>query len=199
MTTVEPTTDAELATEAQPATDPGADYSVLAAQVTGAHGVTGNLRLKLIGANADLTAQSLERTGVVRAARGPGDPVRRLTFLSLRRQAQPKGAWIGRFRDVRDRTEAEALIGYGLYITESQRAPLPDDEYYVDQLLGLELKTDTGHALGRLVDVLAGPANDVYVTDTGVMVPAVSAFLLSVNIAGGVITVKDIPGLRDAP
>lgn len=171
------------------------EFGVLAAQVAGAHGVTGNVRLRPLGA-AEGASASLRAGQIVRVALTPEDSGRRLTLNSLRR-GHVKGAWIGHFKEIRDRTEAEALIGASLYIKETERPALPEGEYYVDQLLGLTMETDTGQPLGRLTDVLHSPANDVYVSDTGVMVPAVAEFILNVNLEAGRITVRDVPGLRD--
>jgi 16S rRNA processing protein RimM len=57
--------------------------------------------------------------------------------------------------------------------------------------------TDTGHGLGKLTDVLNTPANDVYVTESGVLVPAVPAFIQGVDLEMRRITVHDLPGLRE--
>lgn len=172
-------------------------YVVLAALVTGAHGVTGNVRVRLIGDNPAVAAQSLTQSKSVKCVPlGEGTP-RLLTLLSLRKQTQPKGAWIAQFKEFKHRNEAEELVGGSVYITEAQRAGLPDGEYYVDALLGISLVTDTGHDLGLLTDVLNSPANDVYVTDKEVLVPAVEAFIISVDLDARQILVRDMPGLRE--
>jgi 16S rRNA processing protein RimM len=175
------------------------NYSVLAAQVAGAHGVGGNVRLRLVGDIPDAAARSLQSCRTVRLAgpTGLNGPVRDLTLSSLRRQVQPKGAWLARFKEVKDRNGAEALIGWSVYIPESGRAPLPEGEYYVDELVGLEIVTDTGKPLGRLTDVLYSPANDVYETDKGILIPAVAAFIIEIDLGRRKITVRDTPGLVD--
>ena len=172
-------------------------YPVLAAHVAGAHGVGGNVRLRLVGENHELTARSLQASRTVRLV-GPAEGASRdLILSSLRRQMQPKGAWLAHFKEVKNRNAAEELTGWSVYIPETARAPLPKGEYYVDQLVGLDIVTDTGKPLGKLVDVIHSPANDVYETDRGVLVPAVAAFLIEIDIAAGRITVRDVPGLVD--
>ncbi len=173
------------------------EFSVLAAQVTGAHGVTGNVRMRLIGANAEVGARSLQIGKAIRAAKDDPASERMLTLTSLRRLGGVKGAWIAHFKEVKDRTEAEAMAGFALYIRESERPTLPDGEYYVDHLLGLDVVTDTGFGLGKLTDVLNTPANDVYVTESGVLVPAVGEFIQGVDLDARRITVHDLPGLRE--
>ncbi|BDI32406.1 ribosome maturation factor RimM [Capsulimonas corticalis] len=173
------------------------DFSVMAAQIAGAHGVSGNLRLRLIGANPEVTARTFQPGQIVVLRKEGDDAGRQLTVQSVRKQSQPKGAWIARFKEVNDRNEAEALFGHAIFIRETERPSLPEGEFYVDQLIGLSIVTDAGRALGKLTDVLNTPANDVYVTDKNALIPAVSEFVLSVDVPGGVITVRDVPGLLD--
>jgi len=174
------------------------DCTILAAQVTGAHGVSGNVRLRLIGGNSEVSADALRHAAKVQALREQDGFVRRLELLSLRKQVQPKGGWIARFKDVTDRPAAESLFGCQLLVPETSLPKLPEGEFYVDQLLGLAIVTDTGRSLGNLTEVLSGPANDVYVTSAGAMIPAVSAFILSVDLDAARIVVTDVPGLLDA-
>lgn len=122
---------------------------------------------------------------------------RRLTLLSLRKQSQPKGAWVARFRENVKRTHAEDVAGWSLFIREKDRAALPDGEFYVDQLIGLKIVSDTGRSFGTLTEVITAPANDVYVTDKDVMVPAVPDFILNIDVENQIMTVRDVPGLLD--
>ena len=172
-------------------------FSVLAAQVTGAHGVGGNVRLRLIGENPDAAVRSLQSCPTVRVSPPAGEGGREVTLGSLRRQDAPKGAWVANFKELKDRNAAEGVVGWNVFIPESGRAPLPPGEYYVDQLVGLDVVTDAGRSLGRMTDVIHSPANDVYETDLGVLIPSVAAFILGIDLEAGRITVRDTPGLLD--
>ena len=171
------------------------EYSVLAAEVAGAHGVSGSLRLRLIEGSSDAASRSLRVGQVVRLNRASDGLQRDLVLAGLRRQ--PKGGWIGRFKEVTDRTGAEALQGGSLWIKEGERAVLPEGEYYVDQLLGMQVLTDAGRDLGKLTDVLNTPAHDVYVTGSGAMIPAAGDYVVRVDLENGQIVVRDVPGLTD--
>ena len=178
------------------------EYSVRAAEVAGAHGVSGSLRLRLIGSSAqddasDAAARSLKVGRVVRLVRASDNFQTDLTLIGMRRQ--PKGVWIARFKDLTDRTGAEALHGCSVFIKENERAVLPDGEYYVDQLLGLDVVADTGRSFGKLSDVLSSPAHDVYVTDLGAMIPVAGDYIVSIDLDAQKITVRDVPGLIDDP
>lgn len=177
------------------------DYSVLAANLAGAHGVSGSLRLRLVGASSpgedsgetSAAARSLKPGRTVHLRRESDGFEADLTLAALR--CQSKGVWIGRFKEVTDRTGAEGLQGCSIYIKEGERAALPDGEFYVDQILGFSVIGDTGRAFGVLSDVLTTPAHDVYVTDLGAMIPAAGDFVLNVDLDAKAITVRDVPGL----
>jgi len=154
------------------------EYSVLAAEVAGAHGVSGSLRLRLTAGSSDAAARSLKIGRAIRAKRASDSAERD-------------------FKEVTDRNEAEALHGFSLLIRESERAPLAEGEYYVDQLLGLDVLTDMERSLGKLADVLNTPAHDVYVTDSGAMIPAAGDFIVGIDLVAGKIIVRDVPGLQD--
>ena len=66
------------------------------------------------------------------------------------------------------------------------RAELPEpeeDTYYVFQLVGLAVEEEGGRALGVVADVEPGPANDVLVLDSGLLLPLVEACVLDVDLA----------------
>ena len=98
-----------------------------------------------------------------------------------------------------DRNAAEALLGCSVLIKENERAALPDGEYYVDQLLGLDVVADTGRSFGTLSDVLSSPAHDVYVTTLGAMIPVAGDYIIDIDLDARKITVRDVPGLIDDP
>ena len=76
------------------------------------------MRLRLVGENPDAAARSLQSCQTVRLA-GPEGAARDLTLSSLRRQTQPKGAWLAHFKEVKDRNGAEGLVGWSVYIPEA--------------------------------------------------------------------------------
>lgn len=69
-----------------------------------------------------------------------------------------------------------------------RRADLPELEegcFYVFQLVGLEAVEDGGRPLGRVRDVLPGPANDNLELDSGALVPLVEDAILELDPAAG--------------
>jgi 16S rRNA processing protein RimM len=123
------------------------DRPVTLAVIIGAHGVTGEVRLKLFGEGVD----SLRR---FRAFNDSG-----LTLSKLRDDG--KGGAIARFVEVTDRNAAEALRGTELTVPRSELPPLAEGEYYHAHLVGLAAVSDAGEPLGRVVSVENFGAGDV--------------------------------------
>lgn len=95
-----------------------------------------------------------------------------------------------------DRNDAEGLRGARVLIRRADFPPLPDGEYYEWQLLGMQVVSEAGESLGTVERVLYNPvANDVWETESA-LIPAVDAFVVSVDVGQGRIVVRDEPGLR---
>jgi 16S rRNA processing protein RimM len=123
------------------------DKPVTLAAIAGAHGVTGEVRLKLFGEGlASLKQHKRFNDGA-------------LTLKKLR--DDNKGGAIARFTEITDRTAAEKLRGTVLTVPRSALPPLEDGEYYHTDLVGLDAVSDAGEALGRVVAVENFGAGDV--------------------------------------
>jgi 16S rRNA processing protein RimM len=70
-----------------------------------------------------------------------------------------------------------------LKIDEDQMVELEEGEFYIHDLIGIDVFTSDGTSLGKITEVLQGVANDTYVTPAG-MIPALRQFVLEVDLAG---------------
>ena len=123
------------------------DTPVTLAAVTGAHGVTGEVRLKLFG-------EGVAALSAHRAFNGGA-----LTLAKVRDDG--KGGAIARFAEIADRTAAETLRGTALTVPRSALPPLGEGEYYHADLIGLAAVSDAGEALGTVVAVENFGAGDI--------------------------------------
>ncbi|HEX8481237.1 MAG TPA: ribosome maturation factor RimM [Allosphingosinicella sp.] len=123
------------------------DDQVALAAIAGAHGISGEVRLKLFAQGVD----SLKRHKEVRV----GD--RLLTLASLKGDRTP----IARFAEVPDRTAAEGLRGQLVTVPRSALPPLEEGEYYHADLIGLPCESNAGEPLGRIVAVEDFGAGDI--------------------------------------
>lgn len=133
---------------AEPAAARGEDGFVTLAAVAGAHGVQGEVRLKLF---TD-TVESLRDYGTFEANG------RTLTLKSIR--PGPNGA-VARFDGVGDRTAAEALRGTPLRVARSALPALGEGEYYYADLIGCPCVSEAGEPLGAVAAVENFGAGDV--------------------------------------
>jgi len=123
------------------------DDEVALAAIAGAHGIAGEVRLKLFAAGLD----SLKRHKQVRVGG------RALTLASLKPAKQP----IARFAEVADRTAAEGLRGQLVTISRAALPPLEEGEYYHADLIGLPCQSPAGEPLGTIVAVENFGAGDL--------------------------------------
>lgn len=121
------------------------------AAVTGAHGIAGEVRLKLFGEGV----AALKRFRAFSVS-GRDTP---LTLKKVRDDG--KGGAIARFEDVGDRNAAEALRGTVLTVPREDLPELEDGEYYHSDLIGLRVETDAGEAVGTVQVVANYGATDV--------------------------------------
>jgi len=103
------------------------------------------------------------------------------------------------FKDVPDRSAAEALIKAILWVNQDlAESPAEDDAWYDHQLVGLAVMRD-GVKVGVVSRVDHFPAQDLLLvtTESGaeVLVPFVKAFVPAVDVKAGVVTVTPPPGL----
>ena len=86
-----------------------------------------------------------------------------------------------------------------LYIKREQAVKLKKDEYFIADLIGMEVVTENGEYFGKMKDVLTTGANDVYIVTredgTEVLLPAIKQCVKSVDLEQGKITVHIMDGL----
>jgi 16S rRNA processing protein RimM len=94
------------------------------------------------------------------------------------------------------RLDSRPERGTELRVPRSALAATGEDEYYVFQLVGLEVREEGGGVLGAVTDVAPGVANDVLELDSGLLLPMVEECVLSVDLAASLIVVA--PGYSGA-
>lgn len=155
------------------------------AQIIGAHGVRGEAKIRCFTSDEASIA-----------AYGPlttEDGARRFTFKFLR--APKPGVAIVRAPEIASREDVEALAGLRLYAPRSALPRLAsDDEFYVEDLIGLEARTDSGRDLGRISAVHNFGAGDVLEIKQGkatLLVPFTMSAAPGVDLAAGLVTIAE--------
>ena len=109
-------------------------------------------------------------------------------------QGRPQGkGLVAKFEGIKDRTEAERLVGCAIYIQRSQLPALPEGEFYWIDLIGMQVKNLQDQPLGSIKELLETGANDVLVVRAGNrerLIPYVmDHYVIEVNLPARVVTV----------
>ena len=76
-----------------------------------------------------------------------------------------KNMVIVKFKEFSSLNEVESLKGKKLFVTRENAVKLKKDEYFVADLIGMEVFDEIKNIKGELVDVMTTGANDVYVIE----------------------------------
>ena len=110
-----------------------------------------------------------------------------------------KNMVIVKFKEFQSINDVERLRGKSLYVTRENAVKLQKDEYFIADMIGIQVVSDEGEDLGTLQDVMQTGANDVYVVEKDgeeLLIPAIKDCILSVNVEEGKMEVHLLPGLR---
>jgi 16S rRNA processing protein RimM len=164
-----------------------AEPTVAVGRITRAHGVHGEVAVLVLSEVEGRFADG---------ARVWLEDGRALTVTSSRAH---KDRLLVRFREVRDRTDAEALQRALLVVPETASPELPDGSWWDHQIQGCALQTDAGRELGTIREVIHTGANDVWsaVDEAGTetLIPVLRDVLVSVDIGARRVVVHEVPGL----
>ncbi len=99
-----------------------------------------------------------------------------------------------------DRNAAEAMKNKDIFITEDDLLELPEDTFYIRDLIGLSvIDIEEDKTIGKIKDVLQPSSQDIYVVKLAsgrdAMIPVVSEFVKEVSIEEGYVKVRLIEGM----
>lgn len=161
--------------------------TVAVGRITRAHGKAGEVAVLVLSEVPERFAEG----AVVFLEDG-----RPLTVQSARPH---RGRLLVRFREVADRTEAEALRGRLLVVPTSMSPPLPEGSWWDHEIEGCAVWTEGGRELGVVREIIHTAANDVWVAvdEAGAetLIPVLREVLVEVDVAAKRIVVREMPGL----
>ena len=174
--------------------DPVPDGYLAVGRILGAHGLRGEVKVE---SYTDFDS---------RFAPGQQLLLGEELFLTEIAAARPhKGIFLLTFAEVTDREAAESLLNEWLYIPEEAAMTLDEDSFWVHQIIGLIVQTESNMRLGEVTDVIFTGANQVYVIrpatginrDRELLVPALADVIRAVDLEAGVVTVRLLPGMLE--
>ena len=166
-----------------------ADEMLLIGRIVAPFGVRGETKVTLVS-NRPEYLQKLKRIYL-------GDEFEQHVVKRFHEHKQ--GLFILRLDAVSTRDDAELLRGTDVYIHQSQTGPLEADEYFLHDLVGLAVQTQTGEALGKVVEVLETGANEVLVVKQigkrDLLVPMIREVVVEINLAEQQIVISSLDAI----
>ena len=104
-----------------------------------------------------------------------------------------------KFKDFDSINDIEKYRGMSLYVTRENAVKLAKDEYFIADLIGLDVVDENDIRIGELKDVMETGANDVYVITkpdgSELLLPAIRQCVLEVQVEEGFMRVHVLEGL----
>lgn len=100
-----------------------------------------------------------------------------------------------KFAEYPVREEAASLTGRHLQVTRDDAMPLEEGQYYIGDIIGLEVYNEAGEYLGIVTNVFPTGSNDVYVVSKKdsakeLLIPALKKVVLQISVAEGKMIVR---------
>ena len=121
-------------------------------------------------------------------------------LFSIEKSRVHKNTIVLKLENINSSEMAEGYRNKFVYIPEDTLEELPEDSYYIKDLLGLDVYEKNGNRLGSVSDVIKGPGQDLYEIkgqDKTFLLPGVKEFILEIDLEKKRIIVDPPEGLLD--
>jgi 16S rRNA processing protein RimM len=162
--------------------------------VVGVHGLLGEVKVELY---TDFPERFTPGTQLFL-----GETLKKCKVVTVRPH---KHSLLLRLNGVNRREQADELRGQWLFVAEEDAIALDADTYFVHEIVGLEVVTSAGRALGTISEVIFTGANEVYVVEPApgvnrgkeLLLPAIQDVIRQVDLEENRMTVELLPGLLE--
>lgn len=154
------------------------------------HGIRGEVRMTVLTDFPELIEKGREIY--------VGQKYHKYTIKSIRWHG---GDQLVALEELPDRTAVEIFRNVMVHMKSEDMPAPPEGEFYLHQLVDLEVVTDQGEILGRIKEVLLTGANDVYLVGTPdgkeILLPAIDDVVKKIDLNEKTMLVHIIPGLLE--
>jgi 16S rRNA processing protein RimM len=161
-------------------------------KIIGTHGIKGHMKVFSYSGNFD--SLSAAHSVVMKSADGT------LRELALKSINANSGKFIISLQDFDDIDQVKVFVGHELCLKRCNLPDLSDDEYYWNDLIGLEVVTDVGTQLGNIAEIFETGSSDIYVVrgkTREYLIPAIADVIKQVDLENGKIVITPLEGLLD--
>lgn len=166
--------------------------SLVIGKITKPQGLKGEVRMHYYGNDPD----SLVGLKDARIVKSNGDKI----DIKIKRIRRAKNILILSFNGVDSIEDAQILTGSLVHVKRTDLTKLEDNEYYQEDIIGIQVYNESGELIGTLDSVFETGSNDVYVVKRGkkeILIPAISQVIKEVDIAKKTMRVHLLEGMRD--
>lgn len=117
---------------------------------------------------------------------------------------RPKGKrWIVALKGIENPEDAAKLRHENLYIPADELPPTEPGEFYCHEIIDLEVETETGELIGKVVNVLSTGGNDVYEIKPAsgkketILIPAIDTVVIKIDLQKKRMVIKPMEGMLD--
>jgi 16S rRNA processing protein RimM len=171
-------------------TQPSPEETLLIGQIVAAFGLRGQVKMRSYTAHVEHLRRNIRSVYV-----GP-----KLQEHALKGLIEHKpGLLILTLGEVDTREAAEDLRGAEVSILERDAVPLDEGEYFIHQLYGMNVVTESGEEIGRVREVLETGANEVLIVtrpgQSDALIPMIHDVVVELDIDGARVVIRPLEGL----
>lgn len=120
--------------------------------------------------------------------------------LEIEKARQHKGMMLVKFKGYDNINDVEHFRDHELMVSAADQQPLADGQYYYHQIIGLTVETLDGRILGKIKEILAPGANDVWVVERSgkpdLLLPVIDDVVKEVDLTNKLVKVELMEGLE---
>jgi 16S rRNA processing protein RimM len=167
---------------------------IVVGEIVGPHGLQGEVRVRIAGDGPD----ALLNADAVWLGKTPTDPEARRYRVHSCGHGR-KGEVRLRFEGIEGREAVARLVGLIATSPATLLPSLPEGEFYWYELIGCQVVSESGEAIGAVREIWETGAHDVLVVedDDGLrrLIPTAAELMKQVDLVAQRIVVVDLPGL----
>ena len=168
-------------------------------KILGTHGVKGSVKVSSL-TDFEQRFEELDRVYLISDRDNLTPESESPIVANIESSFSHKGLKVVKFEQWDDINEVESFKHWFVSIPRNERPPLGENEFYLDEITGLSVKTTQGEHLGKVTSVVQTGSNDVYEvmnenSDKPVLIPALLDVIVEIDLQCGNMIVDPPEGL----